>query len=585
LQNTCFQLKIKMKLEIIKTGLLKSNKVFDFNKLRENELSDFEIEEYQKIFGKIVSENHNISKYFFSDLLNREDGTTHFLDKIIKFIECLKLINEENESFIIFNIDPIIYSSLLNYCQLNHIKVRKTFINLVFLINFKMKILFILKFIRMYFINCIILLFSKILLKNNLDKNDSVCFISYFDYRSVASNKYNDPFFSQLQDHLKRINSNYNVVVIMMYPDLYTGLMYIYNIYKTKQKGLITFFNLVKPFELTKVYFQSLKFRIKIENEVLFLNYPIKYLLNKYLEKEFYSTSKQFSVERSLIANILKYKNINLIIYPFENFSWEKYLCYLKNNNKFTVKLLGFQHTSFSLKLMHHFPSSFEKDLNIYPDKLLTTGKITKKLLENKGFFPENLIEVGCALRHEYLYKYLNEFNHENKIFYRIAFAFSFDIKRYNFIINNIIKQFGNREITVVLKYHPLNKNYKFNSKKLPENILISTDDTWETIMKTIDIILYEGNSICVDSLSKNIPAIYYPFTGNLYNTNQLYEYNWDYNLNLEDFDTFYKNLYMLIELNLKSDLNFFNYNKSYVKNYFQAITQPSLNLFFNVNK
>jgi hypothetical protein len=349
--------------------------------------------------------------------------------------------------------------------------------------------------------------------------------------------------------------------------------------------GLITFFNLVKPFELTKVYFQSLKFRIKIENEVLFLNYPIKYLLNKYLEKEFYSTSKQFSVERSLIANILKYKNINLIIYPFENFSWEKYLCYLKNNNKFTVKLLGFQHTSFSLKLMHHFPSSFEKDLNIYPDKLLTTGKITKKLLENKGFFPENLIEVGCALRHEYLYKYLNEFNHENKIFYRIAFAFSFDIKRYNFIINNIIKQFGNREITVVLKYHPLNKNYKFNSKKLPENILISTDDTWETIMKTIDIILYEGNSICVDSLSKNIPAIYYPFTGNLYNTNQLYEYNWDYNLNLEDFDTFYKNLYMLIELNLKSDLNFFNYNKSYVKNYFQAITQPSLNLFFNVNK
>ena len=95
--------------------------------------------------------------------------------------------------------------------------------------------------------------------------------------------------------------------------------------------------------------------------------------------------------------------------------------------------------------------------------------------------------------------------------------------------------------------------------------------------MKTIDIVLYEGNSICVDSLAKNIPAIYYPFTGNLYNTNQLYDYKWDFNLNFKDFKIFYKNLYTLIELNLKSDINFFNYNKSYVNNYFQPITQTSL--------
>jgi len=574
-----------MKLEIIKPNLLKSNKVLDFNKLRENELSYLEIEEYQKIFGKIVSENFNSEKYFFSDLLNREDGTTHFLDKIIKYIECLKLINEENKSFTIFNIDPIIYSSLIDYCKLNGVKCRKTYSCLLLCMNFKMKILFILKFIRMYLINSTILFFSKMVLKNNLEKNDTCCFISYFDYRSVVSNKYKDPFFSHLQENLKKINANYNVVAILMYNDLFTGLKYIYKIYKTKQVGLITLFNLVKPFELIKVYSRSLKFTIKIEKEVLYLNYPIKHLVNKYLEKEYYSSSKQFSIERSLIANILKYKNLNLIIYPFENFSWEKYLCNLKYKNNFNGKLVGFQHTSFSLKLMHHFPSSFEKDLNIYPDKLLTTGKITKKLLEDKGFFPTKLIEVGCALRHEYLYKYLNDFNHENKIFYRIAFAFSFDIKRYNFIINNIIKQFGNREITVVLKYHPLNNNFKFNSKKLPENILISTNDTWDKIMKTIDIILYEGNSICVDSLAKNIPAIYYPFTGNLYNTNQLYEYNWDYNLNLKDFETFYKNLYTLIELNLKSDINFFNYNKSYVKNYFQPITQTSLNLFFNDKK
>ena len=80
----------------------------------------------------------------------------------------------------------------------------------------------------------------------------------------------------------------------------------------------------------------------------------------------------------------------------------------------------------------------------------------------------------------------------------------------------------------MILKYHPLNKGFQFNKGGMPENITNKTDLSWGEIMEQIDLLLYEGNSVCIDALAYNIPALYFPFTGDIYNTNQLYDYEWD---------------------------------------------------------
>ena len=52
------------------------------------------------------------------------------------------------------------------------------------------------------------------------------------------------------------------------------------------------------------------------------------------------------------------------------------------------IELIGFQHTSFSLKLQHHFPSDYEKSQHIFPSKILTTGQIPNNVLNRYGSFP-----------------------------------------------------------------------------------------------------------------------------------------------------------------------------------------------------
>ncbi len=567
-----------MELEVVRGNNHKQNLIIDYLKIRLNEITPQEIMEYQNIFGKIISENHNDFRFIFSDLLNREDGTTHLLDSIVKYIECVKLLENNSNNITIINLDSIIFNCLVNYCKEKNIKIKKRKKTFLFFEGLKIKFLFIIRFFIMYFTNTIILCYSKVSLKNSI-KNYKAVFISYFDYRSVSSCEYKDPFFHRLQEKYSNDNIEFGTVVILMYQNILTGLRYIKDIKNSNNKNIVTLFNLLKPFQLLISYLKALNYKITINDDIYFSNYSITHLINKKLNIEYYSGSKQFSIERFLIINLLEYKNLEVIYYPFENFSWEKMLCKRKNENNLKVNLIGFQHTSFSLKLMHHFPSFFESKLNIYPDKLLTTGKITKQLLLDHGFFPENLIETGCALRHEYLENYLIKFRPVNNIFNRIAFAFSFDITRYDFIINNLLQQFTNPNIEIILKFHPLNQDYIPKVKFLPSNFKIGTSLSWNSIFESIDVLIYEGNSICIDALANNIPAIYYPFTGNLYNTNQLYNYDWKYT-NTNKFEDFSNHVLEIINSNIKSNHDFFEYNKSYVNSYFEPITSFSLNKF-----
>lgn len=567
-----------MELEVLRGNNHNQNLIIDYLNIRLTEITPEEITEYQNIFGKIISENHNDFRYIFSDLLNREDGTTHLLDSIVKYIECVKLLESNTNNLTIINLDNVTFNCLVNYCKEKKIKLKNQKRTALKYKKFKVKFLFLIRFFSMYLTNTLILFYSKISLKSNI-KFFKTAFISYFDYRSIKDNTYIDPFFYRLQEKYNQDNSKFVVVVILMYNNIWTGLKYINDIKKTQNKNIITTFNLIKPFQLLLFYIKSLNYNTELKDDILFSNYSIKYLLKLKLNIEYYSGSKQFSIERYLIINILDYQNLKKIYYPFENFSWEKILCKKKHEYKNKLILIGFQHTSFSLKLMHHFPSIFERDLNIYPDKIYTTGEITRSVLLHNGNFPINLIKIGCALRHQYLEKYISNFNPVFTIYRRVAFAFSYDISRYDFIINNLLEQFGNCEIEIILKFHPLNKDYCYKLSTLPSNFTIGNTLNWDTIFQQIDVLLYEGNSICIDALANNIPAIYYPYTGNLYNTNQLYYYEWDFKKDYS-FNDYFIFILDIIKMNLKSNPIFFKYNEFYVNRYFQKISPISLNKF-----
>lgn len=556
-------------------------KSIDFNFVRTQIITEQESYEYQQTFGKIVTGKTDDYSFLLSDLLNREDGSTHFLDKALKYIECLKHIEREPGNLKIFNIDRSVLVSIKNYCVANKIKIGYDITSLLYKTILSYAI-FLMRTFRAFFCDSFLRLYAKYKLNSKIDASIGKVFISYFDYRSINGKKFTDPFFKPAQEYLQQNDTPFAVVNILVYGySIQKGMKQIDDIKKLNNSHIITLFNLIPLFGILSTFYKSYKLKPKLEQEVVFQNVNISDLLREDLKQEFYAAGLQYTLERTYLSQLLKYRSLDTIYYPFENFAWEKFLCLEKYRINDKVKLIGFQHTSFSLKLQHHFPSQSEQHLPIFPTKIVTTGNIPRSILCKYGSFPANIVHTGCALRHEYIFDILSKFKHSDKIHRKIAFSFSFDISRYNYIIDKIISIFGGKNIEVILKYHPLNKEFRFNSYKIPANIINGTNLSWEEIMGQIDLLLYEGNSVCIDALAYNIPPLYFPFTGDIYNTNQLYNYEWDIDAGDEE-ATYHGKVEEILKMNLKNDKVFFDYNKQYVKNYFQPISKDALRRFLD---
>ena len=558
-----------------------SNQVvrIDFNSIRNNAITDDECIEYQEVFGKIVTSDSDTYSYLLSDLLNREDGTTHFLDQIVKYKACIETLNESVDNLVIYNIETSVLISIKNYCLSKGIKVQYSSWK-VFLNGTLNLALFSARILRTSVRNSLLVCYAKVKLGNKIHHSVKKVFISYFDYRSISQGKFIDPFFSPLQKHLQEINSPFAVVNILMFGSFRQAIKYINEIKATGNPNIITLFNLIPLFGVVATFFKLFKLRPKLRQEVFFLENNISDLVRENLKQEFLTIRLQHTLERIYVVKLLEYKQIDIIYYPFENFAWEKVLCLENHTSDNVVKLIGFQHTSFSLKLHHHFPSPYETSQHIFPSRILTTGEIPKNMLDKYGFYPDNVLQIGCALRHQYVFDIISDFEYSNNITNTVSFALSFDVSRYDYLVDKIISIFGGKDVKVILKYHPLNKGYQF-SGRIPENIVNQTHLSWKDIMKGIDLLLYEGNSVCIDALAYNIPAIYFPFTGDLYNTNQLYNFRWDIDAGDEE-ETYYEKIQEILRKNLKNDNAFFNYSRRYVKNYFHPIDKDGLQRFLD---
>lgn len=568
-----------MQIKIIKNKSAE-NILINFQSVRVKPITDYEFNEYKQTFGKIVADNIDNHAYLLSDLLNREDGSTHFLDKLLKYLECIRLIDEPN-NITIYNIDSSVLISLKNYCASRNIRTSYSITHLTSsaIQNYAF---YLIRSLRAFLFDSLMIFYAKCKLGNKIDKSLKKVFISYFDYRSITDERFTDPFFKPLQEYLREINSSFAVVNIIMYGyNLKKGISYINMIKKLNNNSIITLFNLVHYFGFICTFFKAYQLRPKIKHDVFFLKYNVSNLVCESLKHEFFSCGLQYTLERLFLSRLLKYNFIDTIYYPFENFAWEKFLCLEKKLIGANVKLIGFQHTSFSLKLLHHFPSEYEKPLKIFPSKIMTTGETPKNILQKYGSYPDDIIQPGCALRHEYINDSLSNFKYSNKINRKIAFAFSFDVTRYKYIIEKIISIFGGQNLEVILKYHPLCKEFQFVDKGMPRNIINGVNFSWKEVMEQIDLLLYEGNSVCIDALAYNIPALYFPFTGDIYNTNQLYDYDWDIDAGDEE-STYYEKIEEILNKNLKNKEDFFNYNRKYVENYFHPITKDALQRFLD---
>ncbi|CAG0969652.1 MAG: hypothetical protein OIN86_14205 [Candidatus Methanoperedens sp.] len=484
---------------------------------------------YNDKLANILVNNFSM-KYLSSAAINRLEAETKLYEFLEKYIQISELLDSDIEIYVQISKEDQILYELLNKKYGKRIIGKRDYYFL------KSKLLFFPKLIILLFINLLFSIISR--LKDIKEKEYDYVVRTYFDHRSIDEDEcLRDEYFGDLINDLKR-NGKLLVVYKMIRRSDFVKFL------KTKSCGfdavsLEYFLSFFKTLNAFKSFLYS---RIILNEKFIYKNYDCTELLQLFINKD-YLTFRGLDVfiEKEIAIKLFDL-NPKTILFPYENQTWEKMYPYVKDILKSDTKITGYQHTGVSYKLLNYFPSKIEKHLPIFPDKIATVGIIINNLLLEQANYPSEIV-VGGALRfkkHFLKSKSNIEISYPNKkINKKIVYAFSYDLKKYNGILNLLIDIFGNTEINVLLKFHPdyiecdILKSFK---KELPKNFMAYGAFKWDEIFPIVDLVLYDDNSIAFEGMIHGVKTFSVAETEKIYDITRKFYFNeWKENLNKND--------------------------------------------------
>ena len=336
--------------------------------------------------------------------------------------------------------------------------------------------------------------------------------------RSIHNGIVRDDYFRQLIDDMSENNS----VIVGFQPLGYGELLKQFkNAYKPGK--FIVPVGLLSIGDIIKVLWEYiLSAKITLNNEYSFKEKDISNLINNSLKKDYFKLrSFQAFLELEIAKKIIRFSP-KTFLYIFENQAWES--AYLSTFKDTGIKIIGYQSSGFSFRFLNFFPSKLDSKNALYPDKLLTVGDNFTKALKEFGEYPIP-IETFGALRFDFLTAngqyVINKPNPE--IFNKILYAFPVHLYQYQQIIQDLIDVFGNTEIEVHLKYHPLFQS-SVNNSQLPSNFKVWSEDN-KKMNATYDVVLFNDNSFGIESLLMGVKSYEYEF-GEFYDENRLFNFD-----------------------------------------------------------
>jgi len=539
-----------------------------------------DIWEYNDIFSRIIADHADDIEYLISPTLTRIDGVTLFYDKLCRYIYCLEVIRTHEDAVIVFNnIDPKIAQAIVSRMHGSGRRVRLSDRAALCAHDIMKWLKFLLNIPRTVLLLSFFILASRVFLRQQKGLAIDSAFITYYDYRSTRDGRHREEYFDPLVQWM--IKNGQKVAIFNKL--LHSNNIRLFFTYLSQIAHTPTGYHNTVNYRYCKLgdIFKSLFFGLvkkpRIEAALAFKGQDITRLTALFLRDDYWNLAWWLNtyLDYHFTTNILKSLRIARIIYPYENHSWEKTVIKARNEVSPSTRLVAFQHTSFSYKLLQYFPGKYERDLPIFPDKILTVGKTLKDELERKGHYPAGLIEEACALRHPYLFSDAGP-RGAKTLSRSVAYAFSFDSKNYDTILANLRAVFSDPSYTVYLKFHPDVVDFLNLKESLPSHFVNARKIPWQEVFGKIDILLYDDNSLAIEALKYDVAVVYFALTGQIYNTDRLFGYGSKKIVidSIEQFREFLGSFYGTPSSARDEAAKTAEYNRRYLLDYFSPINE-----------
>lgn len=255
------------------------------------------------------------------------------------------------------------------------------------------------------------------------------------------------------------------------------------------------------------------KNRIRIK-DAYFCGNDVSGIINYELKKEYSDRwlpeSFQFSY---FIGNMLKKIRPGDFLTTYENNPWEK-VCFMKLRElSGRTRILGYQHSVLSRYSLNMFFPKGALSLTPKPDKVVTVGGITRKILIESGGYGEEMVFSGCGLRFMHLFNLKERRNPRN---FRTILVTPEGIPDESVKICNFVHEAlkDAEEIKVVIRPHPalpfekFAKDLTFKIDEVP-NFEISGKPSVMDDLNIADIVIYRGSTLSLEAVKTGLYAVY----------------------------------------------------------------------------
>ena len=374
---------------------------------------------------------------------------------------------------------------------------------------------------KTYFFSCIIKIFFFSIInvirrisilkeyQNNKNlKNIKNIFISHLTYANNTSKLFHDNYFGDIPN----LDKSKNLIIYIPHKidQLSTNLKKNFN--KSKNKIFIIKRHSSYPKEFFKIILFFLKSILLLIKSLKKKDNYEKWFLKKLSLSLVSETSLQTISDVDNIYKIIEKSNCEKVFLPFEGFSWERVLIHKIKSNKKSCMILGYVNYGVFENQLSLFSKVHSK---LYPDKILTSGKVIKELLISKKFLKENLIiNIGSTR--------FKNIKH-NIVISRRKLGILIVLEALNSEIDLLINfclELSNiqNKYLIYIKFHPLTNIQKYkNVFKNNKNIYLF-DNNYKEMKYTI----FRGSTSIIDSIKYGSIPLYFS-SNTILNLNPLY--------------------------------------------------------------
>lgn len=206
--------------------------------------------------------------------------------------------------------------------------------------------------------------------------------------------------------------------------------------------------------------------------------------------------------------------SINRMIHVYENQPWERAICWETKRCFPEATVVGYQHANVEQLLLNFHLAPGEVEVAPLPDRIVTVGRYTAKILSGGGYKPGQ-VRAGGALQMQELFAGRSTSDHKSASRNQatVLVAPSNGIEEAAELVDIAGRLFDESEgVKVILKCHPampLDMITKSAGVGLPPNVILSEE--WITdLMQKCDLMVYSGSSVCFQALTLGLPVIHF---------------------------------------------------------------------------